>query len=357
MGRCEVTRDLPRAPELSQVVVDASVFAAAIGVTSVAPVDRMPTIGAVEAGGTKILCAVGSTPQEILRGRVLSMPTNVGPGAAIADIAEYFARSSIDVIGVASFGPLNIEAGTILSSPKAAWVGVDWREGLHRYFPETPVAVDTDVNGAVLAEAMWGSGKGADVLVYLTVGTGIGGGVLIDGVPLHGLQHPEIGHIWLPKVSDDQFNGSCPFHGACWEGLASGSAIEARWGVRGELLPAAHEAWELESHYLALGMVNLTATLSPERIVLGGGVMHHPQLLEATRDKLVALIGDYPVTGSSRPLEADHYVVPPMLGDRAGLVGAMVIGGAAVAGSIHAWRDALELEKDPEGPDSTRDTR
>jgi fructokinase len=301
----------------------------------------LPTVGSVEAGGTKILCAVGSTPEEILEGRVISIPTDVGPDAAVAEIAEFFGGFSLDAIGVASFGPLDLATGTILSSPKTAWVGVHWRQVLHRYLPEVPVAVDTDVNGAVLAEAMFGSGRDMDVVVYLTVGTGIGGGVLINGEPLHGLQHPEIGHLWLPKVAGDQFEGSCPFHGTCWEGLASGSAIEARWGVRGEMLPANHEAWELESHYLALGLVNLVVTLSPERIVIGGGVMKQTQLIEAVRGELVELIGGYPVTGSSGPLDADHFLVPPTLGDRAGVVGAMIIGGAAVVGSVEAWRDAL----------------
>jgi fructokinase len=184
------------------------------------------------------------------------------------------------------------------------------------------------VNGAALAEHRWGSGRGVGTLVYVTVGTGIGGGALVDGRPVHGLVHPEMGHVRVPHDrTRDPFDGTCPHHGDCWEGLASAPALAARWGREAEALPDDHPAWELEAHYLALGLTSVVLVLSPERIVLGGGVMTRMQLYPAVRRELAALIGGYlrtPALGAG--IEA--YVVPPALGDRAGVLGALAIAGA-----------------------------
>jgi fructokinase len=186
-----------------------------------------------------------------------------------------------------------------------------------------PVAFDTDVNGAALGEHCWGAGRGADPLVYVTVGTGIGGGAIVNGRLLHGLLHPEMGHVRLPHARDvDPFAGSCPYHDDCLDGLASGRALRERWGAAAETLPPSHPAWDLEAHYLALGLVAIIAVLSPQRIVVGGGVMRQPQLLLEVRRRVRALLNGY-IEPLDRSLE--DYIVPPALEGRAGVLGALAL--------------------------------
>ena len=190
---------------------------------------------------------------------------------------------------------------------------------------EVPVGFDTDVNGAALGEARWGAGQDADPFVYLTVGTGIGGGALVNGVPLHGLVHPEMGHVRVRHDrARDPFEGTCPFHGDCVEGLAAGPAMGRRWGVPAETLPAGHPAWELEASYLAELLAGLVCTLSPQRIVLGGGVMSGPGLFPLLRRETVRLLAGY-VASPAILTGIDDYLVPPGLGDRSGRLGAIAL--------------------------------
>ena len=188
-----------------------------------------------------------------------------------------------------------------------------------------PVGFDTDVNVAALGEWRWGAGRGVDNLVYLTIGTGIGGGALVGGRPVHGLIHPEMGHIRIPHDrAADPFAGACPFHGDCLEGLASGPAMAARWRQPSEQLPADHPAWALEAHYLALAVVNIICTLSPERIIMGGGVMEHASLIELIRAEVISLLNAY-VQSPAILSEIDRYLVTPGLGNRSGVLGAFAL--------------------------------
>ena len=289
--------------------------------------------GGVEAGGTKVICAIGAGPDDIRAEK--EIPT-AAPGETLgAAVAFFQAHQPIAALGVASFGPLDLDPasprhGFLTTTPKRGWAGVDVA-GPFRRALGVPVAIDTDVNGAALAEQRWGAGRGADPFVYLTVGTGIGGGAIVHGRALHGLVHPEMGHLRVPRdPRDDPFRGACPYHGDCLEGLASGEAIARRWGARAETLPPGHPAWEQEARYLALGLVAVVAILSPQRIAVGGGVMRAPQLLARVRRALVDLLGGYagaPALGEGM----DGYVVAPALGERAGVLGALALAAVAAA--------------------------
>lgn len=290
-----------------------------------------PLLGAVEAGGTKFVCAVGRGPDELLA--ETRFPTG-DPEATLARTVAFLreaaaAHGRLAAVGVGSFGPVRLDPdapgwGRIADTPKPGWSDADVVGPLQREL-EVPVAFDTDVNAAALGEWRWGAGRGADPLVYVTVGTGIGGGGLAGGRLLHGLLHPEMGH--LPVRRDpgrDPFPGTCPFHGDCLEGLACGPAIEARWGRPAEELPADHPAWALEADYLAQGALGITLVLSPRRIVLGGGVMEAPGLLDRVRARFVDALGGYlraPELGAG----IDRYLVAPGLGSRAGVLGALAL--------------------------------
>ena len=289
-----------------------------------------PVYGGLEAGGTKFVCAVGSGPDDI-RSQV-RIPTTT-PAETIPKVVEFFwgefRKEPLAAIGVASFGPLDPHPdsptyGYLTATTKPGnWNQVDLLGPLRDAFG-VPLGFDTDVSGAALGDGRWGAARGLDDFVYLTVGTGIGGGAVVSGETVHGLLHLEMGHMLLPRREDDDFAGTCPFHGNCLEGLASGPAIEQRWGTRAEELPADHPAWDLEAHYLALGLANTVCTLSPQRIVLGGGVMHQTHLFPLVRTKLRQTLNGY----IQHPLvseENDAYVVPPGLGDHAGVVGALAL--------------------------------
>jgi len=265
------------------------------------------------------VCAVGSGPQDLIRETI---PTTT-PDETLGRVVEFFRLQTrpLAALGVASFGPVDLDPnsptfGFITSTPKPGWSNVDICGVLRRAL-EAPIAFDTDVNAAALAEAQWGAALGLDNILYLTVGTGIGGGALVDGSPLHGLIHPEMGHILVPQNrEEDPFPGACPFHGNCLEGLASGLAMELRWGVKAELLEPDHPAWRLEARYLALGLANLVCVLSPRRIVMGGGVMHNPHLFPMIRKNLSECLNGY--------VEFPD-IVPPLLGDDAGVLGAITL--------------------------------
>jgi fructokinase len=286
----------------------------------------MQICGAVEAGGTKFVCAVGTGPADLSEREVIPTTT---PAETLARVIAYFRKHGpVAAMGLASFGPVNVDPsssgfGRITSTPKPGWRDVDLAGTLRTAFP-VPIGFDTDVNGAALGEGLWGAGRGLHTFAYLTIGTGIGGGGLIEGRRMHGLLHPEMGHMRIPRVPGDQFAGTCPFHGDCWEGMASGPAIAARWGQPAASLPPDHPAWELEAEYLALGVMNIICTLSPQRIILGGGVMHQPALFPRIRTKVLELLHGY-VQAEALLNRSDEFIVPPGLGDNAGILGALAL--------------------------------
>jgi fructokinase len=284
----------------------------------------------VEAGGTKFVCAVGSGPDDI---RALARFDTRSPEETLPQVLGFFReegrKRTLTALGVASFGPVDLDHrsptfGFITTTPKQGWAGTDIL-GTLRTGLDLPVAFDTDTNGAVLAEQCWGAAQGLDDVLYLTVGTGIGGGAMVNGSLVHGLVHPEMGHLRIPhNLGDDPFAGSCPFHGDCLEGLASGAAMEQRWGRRPESLGARHPGWELEGHYLALGIANYICVLSPRRIVLGGGVMRKKRLLPLIRRNLQGFLGGYlatPALGEN----IERYITAPQLGEQAGVLGALAL--------------------------------
>lgn len=286
-------------------------------------------VGGIEAGGTKFVCAVGTGPDDVrAETRFPTTTPDETIDRALAFFREQEARFGPPAaIGIGSFGPLDPDPtsptfGTITSTPKPHWANADLVGPIHRAL-DVPVGFDTDVNIAGLGEWRWGAGRGYGSILYLTIGTGIGGGALIDGKPLHGLLHPEMGHIPLPHDwAADPYKGRCPFHGDCLEGMAAGPAIGERWGRPAVELPPAHPAWELEAHYLALALQSFICSLSPERIIMGGGVMEQQQLFPLVRDKVRAYLNGY-VQSPAILNDIESYIVPPGLGNRAGVLGAI----------------------------------
>ncbi len=288
-------------------------------------------LGGIEAGGTKCLAVVGTGPGDI---RAETRVSTTTPADTLAALIAFFrdaqgTHGPLHGLGVGTFGPVDLDPaspqhGHITTTPKAGWAWTDmvrpFREALG-----VPVAIDTDVNAAALGEWRHGAAQGLDSVLYLTVGTGIGGGAIVNGRPVHGLVHPEMGHVLVPHNRHvDHFAGVCPFHANCLEGLASGPAMEARWGQPAESLPAGHRAWELEAQYLALALHGFVCTLSPQRIVMGGGVMAQPGLLPLVRADLAELLNGY-VQSPACTTQLDDYVVAPALGHRSGVVGALVL--------------------------------
>jgi len=287
--------------------------------------------GGIEGGGTKFVCAIGTGPQDIRS--ELRFPTTT-PDETLRQAAGFFKEQigqlgPLASIGIASFGPLDPRPGSptfghILSTPKPGWTNFDI-VGTIRAELKTPIAFDTDVNAAALGEWCWGAAQGLDSFMYLTVGTGIGGGVFANGRLLHGLLHPEMGHIPIPHdLMRDPFEGVCPFHHDCFEGLASGAALEARWGQSGSTLPADHPAWDLEAEYIALALANYVYTVSPERIIIGGGVGQLAHLQQRVRKRTRELINGY-IRSSAILENVEKYIVPPGLGNRAGVLGAIAL--------------------------------
>ena len=295
----------------------------------------MTFYGGIEGGGTKFVCAVGTETGKIVA--ETSFPTTT-PDETIGRAVEFFRshqpQTPLAGIGIACFGPLDPTPtsptyGTITTTPKPGWAHADLVGPVTAAFG-VPVGFDTDVNGAALGEARWGAAQGLDTFVYLTVGTGLGGGAMVNGRLAHGLLHPEMGHMMIPHDWDaDPYAGYCPYHGDCWEGLAAGPALEGRWKFKAEQLPPGHPSWHLEAHYLALGLVNIITILSPQRIIMGGGVMKQEHLFPKIRAKVQTLLNGY-VQHPAITEGIDGYIVPPGLGGRAGVLGAIALGAAAV---------------------------
>lgn len=290
-----------------------------------------PLYGAIEGGGTKFVCAVGTGPDD-LRAEIRVETTS--PEETLSRVVKFFHEQEakfgkLASIGFACFGPLDPNPasptyGHILPTPKPGWTNANV-VGLLKDAFNVPIVFDTDVNGAALGEWHWGAAQGLDTFIYLTIGTGIGGGAYVEGKLLHGLIHPEMGHILLRHDRDkDPFAGTCPFHGDCFEGLACGGAMEKRWGQPGETLSAEHPAWDLEAEYVAQALTNYTLTLSPQRIILGGGVGSVPHLLPKVRARTRELINGY--IQSSIILEhIETFIVNPGLGNRSGVLGAIAL--------------------------------
>lgn len=291
-----------------------------------------PFFGCIEAGGTKFVLGVLASKDEILD--TTRIPTG-SPEETIGPAVEFFSQAAkrfgtLSAFGIASFGPVDLDHasptwGHITATPKPGWSGIDLAGPFASAF-NCPVGFDTDVNGAVLAEHLWGAAVGADIAIYVTVGTGIGGGALVEGRPVHGRRHPEMGHM-LPRrhPADMDFGGACPFHGDCLEGLASGAAIQARWGCSLSDLPADHVGHEVIAHYLAQLIIAQQSMLSPRRIILGGGVMATTGLIERVHAETLRLSADY------FPLDpVEDLIQPPALAERSGLLGALALAQGAV---------------------------
>ena len=295
-------------------------------------------IGGIEAGGTKFVCLVGSGPDDI---RAETRFPTTTPTETLGKMLDFFRTQEMQhgklaAVGIASFGPVDPNPvspsyGFITTTPKPGWANTDIIGPVKKELgiPQAGgfcVGFDTDVNGAMLGEARWGAAQGLDTAIYLTIGTGIGGGALVNGQLVHGMLHPEMGHVRIPHDRQmDAFPGNCPYHTDCFEGMATGPSIEKRWGSRGETLPLDHPAWPLEAHYIALALVNYILTLSPQRIILGGGVMEQRQLYPLIRSEVRSLLNNYVHTRQILE-EIDAYIVPPVLGNRAGVLGAVALG-------------------------------
>lgn len=298
------------------------------------PDPTQPLIAAIEAGGTKIVCGIGTGPNDILATTRIDTTT---PEETLEGISRFLAKAKSDYgpfesIGVGSFGPVDLNPasesyGFITSTPKPGWQHTNIVGFLKNRF-RVPVGFDTDVNAAVLAEYLWGAGQNLDPVIYITVGTGVGGGVLVNGNLLHGLLHPEIGHLAVPPPVNSLAivrEGQCPFHKNCVEGYVCGPAIAKRWGVKADALPFDHPAWEELADVMGHALMNLCLALSPRRIILGGGVMSQPHIIPMIRGKLIQHLNGYlllPQVGK----DIEQFIVSPGLGGNSGLLGALALG-------------------------------
>jgi len=283
-------------------------------------------IGALEAGGTKMVCAIGNEDGIIIKREVFPTQT---PDITMPFLIDFFMNEGIDALGIGCFGPIDpnknsVTYGYITSTPKLPWKNYNIVKTFSDAF-KIPIGFDTDVNAAALGEAAWGALKDCEVGIYITIGTGVGVGVCVNGKPLNGLIHPEAGHILIRKIENDGYKGKCPYHSDCFEGLASGPAIEGRWGKKAYELKDVAEVWDLEAHYIAQALANYILCYSPNRIVLGGGVMHQEQLFSLIRKKVPEYLGGY-VSSDSINKNIDEYIVPTGLGDDSGIKGAIRLG-------------------------------
>jgi fructokinase len=288
-------------------------------------------LGAIEAGGTKFVCAVGDEQGAILD-RV-QIPTTL-PEETIPKVIEFFRKHPVKAIGIGSFGPIDVNResasyGNVTSTPKVGWKDYPFVQAIKDAIP-VPVGFNTDVNAAALGEATFGAAKGLDSCLYITVGTGIGAGAVVQGKLLQGLSHPEMGHILIRRHEDDPYEGKCPYHKDCLEGLAAGPAIEARWGVKGDQLVDKGDVWEMEGYYIAQALMQYIVIISPKKIILGGGVMKQKQIFPIIYKHLEKMINGYV---DLPPLE--DYIVSPGLGDNAGITGSLMLAHEAYEDEIN----------------------
>jgi fructokinase len=286
--------------------------------------------GGIEVGGTKVMCMIGNGPENIAAQTRIQTTT---PEETLQKVIQFFqpyvTAGKVKSVGIGCFGPLDLDPkspmyGFITSTPKPGWKNTDVLGTLQRAL-KVKATIDHDVNSAGLGEFRWGASRGVDPSLYLTVGTGIGGGYIKDGKPLIGMLHLEMGHIRIPHdLKRDPFPGACPFHDDCFEGLASGPAIEKRFGVRGETIPDDDHFWNIEASYIAYALVNYIVTLSPRRIMLGGGIMQRASLFPIIRSQVLALLNGY-VIHDSLLKNIDEYIVPPALGIQSGSLGAIAL--------------------------------
>lgn len=279
--------------------------------------------GSIEAGGTKFVCAIGNNKLEILDRA--SFPTTI-PDKTMKQVIDFFNpyQDQLESIGVGSFGPIDLNRksetyGYITSTPKLAWQNFDFVGTLKKHF-DVPIAWTTDVNAACYGEYVSGNGKGLSSIVYYTVGTGIGGGALQNGVFVEGFSHPEMGHMLVKRHPEDTFVGNCPFHHDCLEGMAAGPAIEKRTGTKGQDLSSDDPVWEIEADYIAQCAYNTTLMFAPDIIIFGGGVMKQDHMKKKVQEKFAKLVNHYVNT----PV-VEEYIVTPKLGDNAGTIGALAL--------------------------------
>jgi fructokinase len=278
--------------------------------------------GGIEAGGTKMICVIGDENGKILDR--MQIPTKT-PEETMPIMIDYFKGKDIKALGIACFGPIDLNKdsktyGYITSTPKLAWKNYDI-VGAFKKELGVPIGFDTDVNGSLLGEITWGCAKGLTDALYLTIGTGVGGGVMAGGKLLHGMLHPELGHIKMAVADGDTYKGKCPYHGTCFEGMAAGPAIEDRWGKKAVELADDDKVWDLESTYIAQALCTYILTLSPQIIILGGGVMHQEQLFPLIRKKVLEQLNGYIVTKELKDI--DNYIVPASLNDDQGIMGSI----------------------------------
>jgi fructokinase len=288
--------------------------------------DMSVRIGAIEAGGTKFVCGYGNE-NGVIEDRV-SFPTEQ-PEETMRNVIAYFQDKQVEAIGIGTFGPIDIDPssptyGHVTTTPKPGWSGFDFLGTMKAAF-DVPYGWDTDVNAAAFGEAVWGAARGLESCVYYTIGTGVGVGVYTEGKLVHGLLHPEGGHVLTRRHPDDSYEGFCPYHGDCLEGIAAGPAIERRWKVKGSELPLDHPAWEMEAYYIGQAVAATILLLSPKKIILGGGVMHQEQLFPMIRAEVKKNLNGY-VAHEAVKTGIDDYIVPPGLGDNAGLCGSLALG-------------------------------
>lgn len=287
--------------------------------------DSNMLIGALEAGGTKMVCAVCDELGTILEQTRIDTTT---PEETIPKIINFFQDKNIQALGIGAFGPVDVNTnsgtyGKILDTPKVAWRHFDLLHALKQEL-QVPMGLDTDVNASCLGEVTYGSAKGLENVLYLTIGTGIGAGIYINGQLHHGILHPEAGHIPLEKHKEDQYPGKCSYHRTCFEGLASGPAIEERYGLKADKLTENPNVWELEAYYIAQALTTYILTFMPERIILGGGVMHQTQLFPLIRKNVLDNLNGYIQVKQLE--EIDQYIVEASLADQQGILGCLKLG-------------------------------
>lgn len=287
-------------------------------------------LGALEAGGTKMVCAIGDEKGKIFE--QISIPTRT-PEDTIPEIIDYFQKAQIEALGIGCFGPIDPDKqsatyGCITSTPKLAWANFNIVNAFEKEL-NCPVGFDTDVNGSVLGEVTFGQAKGKSCVVYVTIGTGVGAGIYIEGKLLHGMLHPEAGHVMIQRREGDNYQGKCPYHKTCLEGMAAGPAVEERWGRKAVELKDRKEVWDLEAYYIAQALTGYVLTLSPEMIILGGGIMHQEQLFPMIRSYVKEMLGGYIKTDELENM--DNYIVPASLNDDQGIMGALELGKRALA--------------------------